>query len=113
MMPRDGIDIRPVEGRTTFALRGEIDMANAEDLRAALAHVEGLDVPVVLDARDVTLLDSTGLRAVLRIAGSLGGDGLLVVIHRADGLVEKLFDLVMLPPDAKVATVAMPATAGG
>jgi anti-anti-sigma factor len=49
-----------------IALRGEIDMAAADAVVAAFERVTDLAVDVVMvDAVDVTFLDSCGLRAIL------------------------------------------------
>ena len=54
-------------------MRGEIDLANVEDLyKVAADAVSNRDTGLVLDLSGVTFLDSTGLRLVFRLARRLG-----------------------------------------
>jgi anti-sigma B factor antagonist len=62
------LDIAPEReaDRLVLRLRGDVDMAAAEVLTAALSHAVTEPVPeVVVDLADVGFLDSTGIRVLL------------------------------------------------
>jgi anti-anti-sigma factor len=64
-------------------LRGEIDLANVEELhRVAEDAVSNRDAGLVVDLSGVTFLDSTGLRLLFRLARRLGDrqQGLRLVV---------------------------------
>jgi anti-anti-sigma factor len=60
------IDVRRETDRIVIRLAGELDMANAPMLQAAIeeANVDG-DQMLVLDMQQLQFIDSTGLRIVL------------------------------------------------
>jgi anti-sigma B factor antagonist len=57
------------DGRATITMRGEVDIATAPDLeeRASLLLRRPLD-RLTLDMADVTIVDSVGLAALVRIS---------------------------------------------
>jgi len=67
-------------GATVLRLRGEIDLATADELWRTAKLARARDTGLVLDVRDVTFLDASGLRAVdrLRADGRKKGYRLLV-----------------------------------
>ena len=71
--PVDGVpdfssEIVCVEGEMRLILRGEIDLAVREPLARAIDEVMASGRRVVLDMREVSFLDSTGIGALARIA---------------------------------------------
>jgi anti-anti-sigma factor len=58
--------VAPAPGGHRLALRGELDLASAANLRDTVARLcaEG-DQRLVLDIGELTFIDSTGLRAIL------------------------------------------------
>jgi anti-sigma B factor antagonist len=68
--------------RCTLVLAGELDMGTAARLEAAVAGaLERAPRELVLDMRQVSFTDSTGLRAILRArrsAEGLGGEFFLI-----------------------------------
>ena len=60
------------------SLQGEIDMAVADEVTAALLQGVEAGIPVV-DMSEVTFIDSSGLRALLSVAQTLNGSGPLVL----------------------------------
>jgi anti-anti-sigma factor len=61
------INVTTAGRRCTIALEGELDMASAASLEAAVEHaLDGATDELVLDMRGVTFTDSCGLRAILR-----------------------------------------------
>jgi anti-anti-sigma factor len=54
------------DGMVRLALRGELDLSSAEQIENALRQVEQDSPPLlVLDLRDLTFMDSTGLRLLV------------------------------------------------
>lgn len=49
-------------------LRGEIDLAVADDLRAGLEQAQAADPAFVIDMTAVTFIDARGLRVILEVA---------------------------------------------
>jgi anti-anti-sigma factor len=66
--PQLEIEERHTDGLRTLALRGELDMASAPDLDLALRRLwsEATDA-LTLDLSELTFMDSTGLRTLLRV----------------------------------------------
>jgi anti-sigma B factor antagonist len=61
------IEARQDGERYTLILRGELDMASAPELEGVLQELcEGSAQELVLDLRQLSFMDSTGLNAVLR-----------------------------------------------
>lgn len=80
--------------RPTLVVRGEIDLAGAEELREALARLAAdSDGSAVLDLRAVTYCGALGLRLVLRADDDCraSGTGLVVLASPA---VRRIADLV-------------------
>ena len=68
MIPAAGLTVRDVgaNGRHTLVLSGELDIASAPMLEAAVAEVPDSGTSaLVLDLSEVTFMDSSGLKAVL------------------------------------------------
>ncbi len=59
------------QGGRRLTLRGELDLATAGRLEAALAEAGG---PVVLDLTGLTFMDSTGVRMLLEAAEGDNGE---------------------------------------
>ena len=80
---------------TTIAVSGELDIASADRLRAAIRSAEnGTTRWIILDLEELTFMDSTGLNALLeaRRGPSLNGDRLRFV-HSRHGQVKKLLSI--------------------
>jgi anti-anti-sigma factor len=59
------ISISDRDGRAVVVLRGELDLATAPDLEAALNERLDSGQDVVVDLRELDFMDSTGLRALV------------------------------------------------
>lgn len=86
-------DVRRDGDAVVAVLRGELDVETAEDLLGGLG-----DVPAggrcALDLRELVFMDSSGVRALLRIGRRATEEGwtpLLVV--RRGGMVDRLLEL--------------------
>jgi anti-anti-sigma factor len=68
--------------RTRLVLSGEIDVALSSELAEAISEAERAGLPVEIDARHVTFMDSSGVTMLARLA------------HRAPGRLR-----MIQPPD--------------
>ena len=59
------ISISDRYGRAVVVIRGELDLATAPDLEAALKEHLDRGQDVVVDLRELAFMDSTGLRALV------------------------------------------------
>lgn len=99
MAERDG-EVRleraaaPEAGQAVVDLAGELDLAVAGDLRALLEGVAA-DGPqlVVIDVTEVSFIDSTVLREILRAHHAVTGAGGRMVIAGPQPAVERLLQL--------------------
>jgi anti-anti-sigma factor len=83
---------RRVGDAIVVAPAGEIDLATVDDLQAAVDAAAGESEQVVLDLREVTFIDSAGLRLVLQNSRAIAGFGVV----RGPREVQRVFDLVGL-----------------
>jgi anti-sigma B factor antagonist len=84
----------PADGTVVLDLGGELDLAVAADLRTLLegAAAEGPKL-VVVDLTDVSFIDSTILREVLRAHHAIDGQGGRLVVAGPQPSVERLLQL--------------------
>ena len=69
MIPAIGLRVRDHEGIPIASLEGEIDIANASDVRNQLfALLSNRPTGLILDLSDVTYLDSRGVHVMLELA---------------------------------------------
>ena len=86
--------VAPGQEPRTFRLEGELDVAETEVLLDGVGDLpDGGDV--VLDLRKLVFIDSSGVRALLQLAGRMHGDDVLVLRDAAPA-VRRVFDLVSL-----------------
>jgi anti-anti-sigma factor len=83
---------RRVGDAIVVAPAGEIDLATVDALQAAVDVAAGESEQVVLDLREVTFIDSAGLRLVLQSSRAIAGFGVV----RGPREVQRVFDLVGL-----------------
>lgn len=76
-------------------LDGEIDMATAGQLTAALREPLAVGGPVVVDLSQVTFIDSTGLRTLYDAAQALEGRGCLI-LHGVNSATERVLSLIQI-----------------
>jgi len=89
------IEVRePSGGALVLKLDGEFDMAAAPALREQLESARAADVRgVVLDLSDVTFVDSSGLRELLRATSAFRADGKALVLAALQPAVARLLEL--------------------
>ena len=87
------VDVYDEEGRIRIAPVGELDLATAPEVDDALrAAFEGPARIVTLDLREVTFMDSSGLRVVLRWDAAGRSDGTAFGLIRGDHVVQRVFE---------------------
>lgn len=100
-LQRPGLAVEPreAERETVLALRGEFDLTGIEIFDAALAHVRPRH-SLVLDLRELTFLDSSGIGAFVALRERATSDGWSLVLSapqppvamvlRISGLAQRL-----------------------
>ena len=67
------ISISDRDGRVVVVIRGELDLATAPDLEAAIKSRLDDGQDVVVDLRELDFMDSTGLRVLVAAHGRVEG----------------------------------------
>jgi anti-anti-sigma factor len=62
-------------------VRGDVDLANADEFGAALREAMSADSTLVVDMGDVTFIDAAGLRVILHAAATRNGAGALTLVN--------------------------------
>ena len=98
MSPEFAITEHPSEGdRHVLAVRGEIDLFTAPELKQVLAEsIENGRVRIVIDLTETTFLDSTALGVLIGAVKRLRSrDGQLVIVN-TDANIAKTFEITGL-----------------
>src|SRR2546421_5903813 len=90
------IQVSEQETAARVRLSGEIDLAAVEAIETALLPLEERYRTVIVDLRDVTFLDSTGLRAIVSADARARKNGLDLRIVRGPEGVQKILYLAGL-----------------
>lgn len=107
-----GVTVVDLAGRPALAVRGELDVSGVEELERALAEVESAEPQVlILDLREVTFLDSSGLRSLLAADRRAKAAGRRLAFVRGPEPVQRVFEIALLDRrltfvDAPESTVA-------
>jgi anti-sigma B factor antagonist len=87
-------EVHPAGGRTRLHLYGELDLGTVEQARGRLEELLAAGHrQVVLDLRELTFMDSTGLRLVIEWDAAARADGFDFTVIPGDGPVLRLFRL--------------------
>lgn len=81
------------DGSAEVSLRGELDLASAPQLAAALRRLARPGRTVRIDLAGLTFMDSTGMRSVLEANRDAQRDGWTLVLGRADETVQRVFSM--------------------
>jgi anti-sigma B factor antagonist len=86
------ISISERDGRAIVVIRGELDLATAPDLEAALMERLDAGQDVVVDLRELAFLDSTGLRVLVasHAHAAAGGPSFLIVRPRPGAAIQRI-----------------------
>jgi anti-anti-sigma factor len=79
-------------GRTTVAVKGEIDLSNRGELARALSTALSRSEPIELDLTQVAFMDATGIQIVVEAADRAEAEELPLTV-RVGQIAERLFVL--------------------
>ncbi len=96
-----GLEIkeRVVNGRHTLILAGELDIASAPTLHAAIVQIcksGSVGAEITLDLRELMFIDSTGLAEIILTGQLCDRDGYDFSLIRGPRAVQRLFELTGL-----------------
>jgi anti-sigma B factor antagonist len=94
-LPSFELTVQRYDSVTTVAVSGELDLATAPRLSAAVAEHGDAKV-LVLDMTATTFIDSTGVRALLQAHGRSARSGSRLVVVAGDGAVRRVLELCEL-----------------
>jgi anti-anti-sigma factor len=89
------MQVAVASGNPVIAFSGEIDLATAPGMSSALEPWIRAGGPVTVDLSEVTVMDRTGVHALVDAARALGDRGCIVIHGAHDGL-SKVFALLRL-----------------
>jgi anti-anti-sigma factor len=89
------VQLLSIEQDKSIRLAGELDMSNASQLREAIDVAVAHGGTILVDLRELTFMDSTGINVFLRAAIALDGRGCLI-LHGEQNGVRRVLDLVGL-----------------
>src|SRR6476619_7442202 len=95
-VPSFELGVETDNGAVSFIPRGELDLATAPEVEEkVLAAVRAGDKPVVLDLRELTFMDSTGVRTIVAAhrAAEENGTELRVIRPSADNPVSRVIEI--------------------
>jgi len=106
------LNISSADGRVLAALSGEVDLSTVTEVEMQFEEIlRGAPELLVLDLREVTFLDSSGLRLMLRLDERQRSGGRRLTVVRGGRRVARVleltgaderFDLVSDPAEATV-----------
>ena len=92
-------------GGISFALSGDLDLSTLEQLESALEEsLDGKPELVILDLRELTFLDSSGLRAMLALHASQREQGGRLVLIRGPRRVHRVLELTRADEELEIVT---------
>ena len=92
-LPQFSLTISRTGPQTVLAVSGELDLAKAQEFTAGVRErlAEG---PVVLDLRELSFMDSSGVRALDELLREAGRDGRsLLIVEDLQDNVRKVLEL--------------------
>jgi anti-anti-sigma factor len=96
-MPIDvRVDRSSGDGAALVAVSGELDLSTAPELERFLVELQRDDAGVVLDLRQLTFMDSSGLRVILGADARARSSGSRLVLVRGAPTVHRVFELTLL-----------------
>ena len=81
---------------TVVVLTGELDIASEADAKAALTEAIGDGGVLVADLRELSFLDSTGVRVLLTADLQAKERGVRFGVARGDGMVRRLLEVTRI-----------------
>jgi len=101
-----GVTIEQRDSEVHLALRGELDISTAQRLEDDLRRVEA-EKPqlIVLDLKDLSFMDSTGLRLLITADARAREDGRRLAIVRANVMIRRVLRLTRLDERLEIVDV--------
>ncbi len=88
-----GMTLHEEPERSLVAVYGEIDLAVRQEAGALCQALAQRALPVVIDASDVTFVDSAGMSVLVRIARDAESGGYPVVLEHAPWMLKELMTI--------------------
>ena len=88
-----GMTLHEEPERSRVTAYGEVDLAVRQDAGALCEALCERGMPVVIDAADVTFVDSAGMSVLVRIARDAEAGGYPVVIEHAPWMLKELMTI--------------------
>jgi anti-sigma B factor antagonist len=86
------IEERRRDGTAVLTVRGELDLASADDVAARLEALRAAGEPALLDLDELDFMDSSGLRMVLNAAETSDATGWAFSLTAGPEQVQRLFE---------------------
>ncbi len=94
---------RRQDGGISFSLTGELDLSTLEQLETALeGSLDGTPETVVVDLRNLTFLDSSGLRLMLALNADLREEGGRLVLVQGPRRVHRVLELTRADEELEI-----------
>jgi anti-sigma B factor antagonist len=90
------VDVEHGDGPAVVRPRGELDLASAPKLRAVLQDLRNKKASVRLELKELTFLDSSGLRLIWETDAAAREDGLTLTLSAGPPQVMRVFELTGL-----------------
>ena len=85
----------PSDGTVAYVLKGELDMAGGEALVRRVTELAAASSgPVEIDMAEVEFIDSSGVRALLRLHEAAASSGRRMRVRNLTPDVQRLLDLI-------------------
>jgi anti-anti-sigma factor len=84
------------DSRVRVSLRGELDLATADEVADHLRRLRERHDTVVLDLEGLTFIDAADVRVILRAAHHAQNDGWGFTVTPGSGVVRRVFELLDL-----------------
>ena len=95
--PHLEIETADVDGTVVIRVRGELDLATVDLLQREIDQTFTASSPhLILDCRELTFVDSTGMSLMLMVHREVGRDGTRFAVVPGDGAVRTLLGLTGL-----------------
>jgi anti-sigma B factor antagonist len=94
--PFNGLVVRrePHDGAVCLLLSGEVDLANADDLRAHLDAVAQNDNNLIVDMAELRYIDSSGIKTLMDAHRIFKGTKRQMVLAAVPPTVQRILDIV-------------------
>ena len=91
------VDVDESAERMLIGVSGELDLATAPTLRAAMEKAAKTNVPVVrVDLADLSFLDSSGISVLVEARSALDQRGCPLVLHRVNDRIARVLEVAGL-----------------